>query len=120
MKQILILRGKNDDLMIVNLSEIETYTLSFSTARSEEDHYLGKPLIQKIDDFFVGTLCVTYARKRLRINIQFENKEDVIEFEETLIDYLKNGATSINPEDGAFEFKYWMEFNVMEVQYVHW
>ena len=106
MRQILIIKGRDENILVVNLPEDNTYSISFTKSKID-------------DDMCLGSLSISYATKRLRITMKFRNDNDMLEFEESLLKYLQDAAIPTVSENDKVEFRYWMEIDVLEVQDVY-
>lgn len=110
MRQILILTGKNDGkTAILNLSPTHTYTITFDS---------NIPQATPNSTSIIGKLEVLYANCLQTYYMKFLDAEDAREFEQSLIEYLMNGATPVQVEEDKAEIRYWFEFEVLEINNV--
>lgn len=106
MRQILIIKGKNDNkTAIVNLSPTHTYDIIF-----EIDKRINPALTS-----IMGDLRIMYAHATRIFRMRFADMEDAKEFEQALVEYMMNGSTPITVEEDKAEIRYWFEFEVLEI-----
>lgn len=107
MRQILILTGERDEkIAILNLSPTHTYSVIFTPGEK----------VQNTEERY-GRLVISYAHATKGFELKFIDMEDMKCFEENLVEYLMNGAKPIEIEGSKAEIRYWMEFEVQEINY---
>ena len=66
---------------------------------------------------WVGTIDVQFKNYTRRMNIRFDNQDDAVEFQKSLLQFFREGAVPIETEDEQ-QYRFWFEFEATSIKYI--